>query len=90
MRVEPRYPVPGEDISFKWRINQQVTKYGNSMMKATEYYPNNGLKLVVVDSFRDGKQVAKTKELYDKSWRLLKSKFINYVNGKKEKSYYIA
>lgn len=75
--------------TFGWKINQQISHYGSNMMKSTEYYRDNGLKLLVVDSFRNGKQVAKTKELYNNKWQLLKCKVIEFVNGKKDKSYYI-
>lgn len=85
MRIEPIKPQP----SFGWKINQQVSKYGNCMMKATEYYPDNGLKLLVTDTFRNGQQTLKTKELYNQKWQLLKRKIIEYVNGKKNKTCYL-
>lgn len=85
MRVEQIKPQP----SFGWKINQQISKYSNNMMKSTEYHCDNGLKLLVVDSFRNGKQVTKTKELYNKHWQLLKCKVIEFINGKKGNSYYI-
>lgn len=85
MRIEPTKTQP----VFGWKYVQQMSRYGNSVMQSTEYYPDNGLKLLVVDSFRNGKQVAKTKELYDKNWKLLKCKVIDFINGKKNKSYYI-
>lgn len=75
--------------NFGWRYTQQVTRYGDSIMKSTEYHRDNGLKLLVIDSFRDGKQVAKTKELYNNKWQLLKCKVIEFVNGKKDKAFYI-
>lgn len=62
--------------SFKWRISSQTTRYGKSMVTATEYHRDSGLKLVVVDMFYDGKLKNKVKELYDKSWHLIKSKTI--------------
>lgn len=74
--------------TFGWRYNQQITRYGNSTMKATEYYRDNGLKLLVVDSFNKGVQTLKTKELYDKSWKLIKRKIIQYTNGRMDKPIY--
>lgn len=85
MKIEPIKPRP----AFGWKINQQISRYGSSMMKSTEYHRDNGLKLLVVDSFRDGKQVTKTKELYNNKWQLLKCKVIEFLNGKRDKSYYI-
>lgn len=75
--------------TFGWRYNQQITRYGNSIIKATEYHRDNGLKLLVVDSFRNGKQVSKSKELYNNKWQLLKCKVIEFVNGKKDRAFYI-
>lgn len=86
LRVQP---IKTQQPTFGWKINQQISHYGNNMMKSTEYYRDNGLKLLVVDSFRNGKQVTKTKELYNNKWQLLKCKVIEFVNGKKDKSYYI-
>lgn len=86
MRVQS---IKTQQLAFKWKINEQVSRYGTSMMKSTEYHPDNGLKLLVIDSFRDGKQVAKTKELYDKNWTLIKMKVIEFVNGKRDKKYYL-
>lgn len=85
MRIQPTQPQP----TFGWKFNQQISRYGSSMMKTSEYHRDDGLKLLVVDSFRNGKQVTKTKELYDKNWKLLKCKVIDFINGKKNKSYYI-
>ena len=46
------------------------------MVKSTEYHRDNGYKLLVMDVWYDGKQKSKTKELYDKSWHLVKQKVI--------------
>ena len=54
------------------------------MVKCTEYHPDNGYKLLVLDTWRDGERKNLTKELYDKSWRLIKSKAYEFVNGKKK------
>lgn len=86
MRVNP---VPPSQPTFGWKYTEQVSRYGNSMMKSFEYHTDNGLKLLVIDSFRDGKQVAKTKELYNNKWQLLKCKVVTFLNGKKGNSYYI-
>lgn len=85
MRIETIKPQP----TFGWKYTQQISRYGQNIMKSTEYNRDNGLKLLVIDSFRNGKQVAKTKELYNNKWQLLKCKVIEFINGKKGNSYYI-
>ena len=75
--------------TFGWKYTEQISRYGSSVMKTSEYHRDNGLKLLVVDSFRDGKQVTKTKELYNNKWQLIKCKIVTFLNGKKDKSYYI-
>lgn len=85
MRVEPIKSQP----TFGWSIQQQVTRYGSKMLKSTEYHTDNGLKLLVTDTFKNGKQTLKTKELYDNKWHLIKRKIIEYVNGKKGEIYYV-
>lgn len=76
--IQPK-PTP----TFGWGITQKCTRYGQNMVKATEYHRDNGYKLLVLDTWRDGERKNLTKELYDKSWRLIKSKVYEFVNGKK-------
>ena len=70
---------------FKWTINQKITRYGGSMIKATEYYRDNGTKLVVVDTYYNGQRQSITKELFNKFYHMIKSKTIYFVNGKRLK-----
>lgn len=62
------------ETSFKWNIIRQSSRYGNQIVKSTEYYPNNGLKLLVVEKFKDGKLIEKAKTLFDKNWQMIKKK----------------
>lgn len=52
-------------------------------MKATEYHRDSGLKLVVVDSYYNGKRISVVKELYDKFYNLVARKTVEFVNGKR-------
>ena len=70
---------------FKWSITQQYTRYGKSLMKATEYHRDSGLKLVVVDNYYNGKRISVVKELYDRFYNLVSRKTTEFVNGKKLK-----
>lgn len=69
--------------TFGWSITQQYTRYGKSLMKATEYHRDSGLKLVVVDSYYNGKRLSVVKELYDKFYNLVARKTVDFVNGKR-------
>ena len=80
MKIEPK-PTP----TFGWSIHQQCTRYGKSMVKSTEYHRDNGHKLLVMDVWYDGKQKSKTKELYDKSWHLVKQKVIDFTKKLSDK-----
>ena len=80
MIIQPTKPSP----TFGWGISQKCTRYGKNMVKCTEYHPDNGYKLLVLDTWRDGERKNLTKELYDKSWRLIKSKAYEFVNGKRK------
>lgn len=80
MIIQPTKPSP----TFGWGISQKCTRYGKNMVKCTEYHPDSGYKLLVLDTWRDGERKNLTKELYDKSWRLIKSKAYEFVNGKKK------
>ena len=77
--IQPK-PTP----TFGWGISQKCTRYGKNMVKCTEYHPDNGYKLLVLDTWQNGKHQTRTKELYDKSWRLIKSKVYEFINGKKQ------
>lgn len=70
--------------SFKWSITNQVTCYGKTMMKSTEYHRDNGVKLLVIDTWKNGKLQTRVKELYDKSWHLTAQKVIEFKNGVKK------
>ncbi len=75
-------PIGKPQPTFGWSINKQITKYGNTVCKATTYEPNNGLKLLVTEKFESGKLIEKTKTLFDKSWQVLKKKAL-YLKGAK-------
>ena len=81
MKIQP-FQNKSTSPVFKWSINQQVTRYGKSMIKATEYHRDSGLKLVVVDTYYNGKRQSLTKKLYDKFYYLIKSKKIDFTGGK--------
>lgn len=80
MIIQPTKPNP----TFGWGISQKCTRYGNNMVKCTEYHRDNGYKLLVMDTWRDGKKQTTTKELYNNAWRLVKQKVIQFTNGKKD------
>lgn len=80
MQIKP-IPTNGYNPSFKWRISSQTTRYGKSMVTATEYHRDSGLKLVVVDTYYNGKRQSLTKKLYDKFYYLIKSKKIDFTGG---------
>ena len=69
--------------AFGWSITQQYTRYGKSLMEATEYHRDSGLKLVVVDSYYNGKRLSVVKELYDRFYNLVARKTVEFVNGKR-------
>ena len=79
MKIEPK-PTP----TFGWSIHQQCTRYGSNMVKSTEYHRDNGIKLLVIDTWKDGKRTSKTKELYDKSWHLVRQKVYEFTDGVKK------
>lgn len=79
MKIEPK-PTP----TFGWGISQKCTRYGKNMVKCTEYHRDDGHKLLVLDTWKDGKHQTRTKELYDKSWRLVKQKVIEFTDGVKK------
>jgi hypothetical protein len=55
--------------------------YGRTVAKVSEYLPENGKKLIILDTFRNGEQVSKSKELYDAHWKLLAKKVIDFKDG---------
>jgi hypothetical protein len=75
-------PIPPNEPTFGWKIAQQTTKYGRKVVQLTEYYMENGKKLLVTDRFEKGVQTTKTKELFDANWHLIKGKLINYLDQK--------
>lgn len=75
-------PIPQPSPTFGWGITQNVSRYGKTMTKLTEYHLDNGKKLLVTDRFEKGVRVSKTKELFDSGWRLIKGKLINYLLDK--------
>ena len=74
---------PNNKPTFGWSITQQCTRYGKSLIKATEYHRDSGLKLVVVDSYYNGKRLSVVKELYDRFYNLVARKTVEFVNGKR-------
>lgn len=80
MQVKPIKTQP----TFGWSIYQQCTRYGSNMVKSTEYHRDSGVKLLIIDTWKDGKRKTQTKELYNKAWHLVKQKVYKFVNGKKE------
>lgn len=79
MRIQPTQSSP----SFGWGIRTQTTRYGNHMQKMSEYMLDNGKRLVTIHSYRDGKKIAITKNLYTNGWSFIKEKVIEFVNGKR-------
>ena len=66
--------IPPYNPNMQWNIIRQSSKYGGQLVKTTEYYPNNGLKLLVVEKFKNGKLIEKAKTLFDKNWQMIKKK----------------
>ena len=65
---------PTYNPTLGWNIIRQSSRYGSKLVKSTEYYPNNGLKLLVVEKFKNGKLIEKAKTLFDKNWQMIKKK----------------
>lgn len=80
MIIQPIKP----QLTFGWQINQQVTRYGKTMVKATEYHPDNGNKLLVMDKYYNGQHTMRSKELYNKDWALIARKIEEFADGIKK------
>lgn len=84
MRLEP---ISKGQPTFGWQIRQTATRYGNQLVKMTEYYPNDKYRLISTEHFQGSKRTTKTQELYNSAWQLLKRKITEFVDGKKHTIY---
>lgn len=75
--------MPPYNPIFHWSVSSQVTRYGDSMSKWTEYRLENGKRLVTIHSHVNGRKVLISKTLYDK-YKILKEKVIQFVNGERK------
>jgi hypothetical protein len=69
---------------MKWGIRTQTTRNGKAMQVMSEYLLDNGKRLVTIHSYRDGKKIAITKNLYTNGWRIIKEKVIQFIDGKRK------
>jgi len=72
--------MPPYNPTMGWNIIKQTSRYGNQIVKSAEYYPNNGLKLLVVEKYKNNKLIEKAKTLFDKNWQMIKKK-VKYFGG---------
>lgn len=67
-----------------WGIRTQTTRNGRAMSTVSEYLLDNGKRIVTIHSYRDGKKIAITKNLYTNGWRIIKEKVIQFIDGKRK------
>ena len=75
---------PPYNPTFGWGIRTQATRNGRAMQIMSEYSLENGKRLVTIHSYRDGKKIAITKNLYTNGWSLIKEKVIQFIDGKRK------
>ena len=76
--------MPPYNPVMKWGIRTQTTRNGRAMQIMSEYLLDNGKRLVTIHSYRDGKKIAITKNLYTNGWSLIKEKVIQFIDGKRK------
>lgn len=81
MRIQK---TPPYNPVMKWGIRTQATRNGKAMQIMSEYLLDNGKRLVTIHSYRDGKKIAITKNLYTNGWRIIKEKVIQFIDGKRK------
>ena len=75
-------PIKTGEPSFGWTLDQKFTRYGNTLNKLTDYKPDNGRRLVILEEFKNGQKVRKTSILFGKSFQVLGRKVIEYIDNK--------
>ena len=76
--------MPPYNPVMKWGIRTQTTRNGIAMQTMSEYLLNDGKRLVTIHSYRNGKKIAITKNLYTNGWRIIKEKVIQFIDGKRK------
>ena len=76
--------MPPYNPNSGWGIRTQTTRNGRAMSTMSEYLLENGKRLVTIHSYRDGKKIAITKNLYTNGWSLIKEKVIQFIDGKRK------